>query len=105
MPGLILSRFSHVIGGLGRAALRSGRNGLLFTGTSSTSESESDSIGDGDDRRDRRRALHNVGVRDESGGRRTSRSQAMRRITRSLSHTRRATRRGRHTSSTSTSTT
>eukprot|EP00962_Isochrysis_galbana_P037365 scaffold13021_cov127-Isochrysis_galbana.AAC.14 len=41
MPGLILSRFSHEIGGLGRAALRSGRNGLLFTGTSSTSESDS----------------------------------------------------------------
>eukprot|EP00962_Isochrysis_galbana_P015222 scaffold4364_cov119-Isochrysis_galbana.AAC.19 len=40
-PALILSRFSHEIGGLGRAALRSGRNGLLFTGTSSTSESDS----------------------------------------------------------------
>eukprot|EP00962_Isochrysis_galbana_P050967 scaffold22332_cov94-Isochrysis_galbana.AAC.1 len=30
---------------------------------------------DGDDRRDRRRALHRVGVRDESGGGRTSRRQ------------------------------
>eukprot|EP00962_Isochrysis_galbana_P009779 scaffold2715_cov99-Isochrysis_galbana.AAC.1 len=51
---------------------------------------------DGDDRRDRRRALHRVGVRDESGGERTSRRQTMQRTTRSLSHARRATRRGRH---------
>eukprot|EP00962_Isochrysis_galbana_P035845 scaffold12301_cov90-Isochrysis_galbana.AAC.1 len=51
---------------------------------------------DGDDRRDRRRVLHRVGVRGEGGGERTSRRQTMRRTTRSLSHTRRATRRGRH---------
>eukprot|EP00962_Isochrysis_galbana_P031767 scaffold10373_cov118-Isochrysis_galbana.AAC.15 len=52
---------------------------------------------DGDDRRDCRRALHSVGVQDESGGGgRTSRGQMKQLASRSLSHTRRATGRGRH---------
>eukprot|EP00962_Isochrysis_galbana_P006232 scaffold1681_cov105-Isochrysis_galbana.AAC.10 len=93
---LTLSRFSHEIGGLERVVLRSGRNGLLSTGASSTSESDSmETTGEAVGVRSTASEFRTKAAEDAPAEVKVKRCSTPRGVW-SLSHTRRATRRGRN---------